>query len=153
MKTTLKKNWKSNLAIVLGLTLAVVVLAPVTEAGGSRLKVKMNEPFVVDGQMYDPAMLTVREAGDYSPTSVFAEVWVGNECLGRLVATEAGVASDDDDTLTFARNQNGDLVLVGVNFRGEPARNFTPQVAVPYTALAQAPLSSDEPGVAVARKN
>lgn len=117
------KHWKTHAMVTLSLALLTTALAPATLAEQNRLRVDIQEPFVVNGHVYQASQLTVKEVGRYSPHSVFAEVWVGNECLGQMIAREqTGGALAANDSVVFSRNSAGTLVLVGLDFRGQPTR-------------------------------
>jgi hypothetical protein len=119
------KNWKLNALIVGTLVLLTVIFSPASHAADQRLMVRVDEAFEVNGQVYESAQLTLRQRGAYNPTATINEIWVGNECLGMLLARE--VASEHvsaSDSFLFDRNAQGTLVLVGVTFRGERAREL-----------------------------
>lgn len=119
------KNWKLNALIVGSLVLLTAILAPAAEASDQRLAVRVAEAFEVNGQLYDAGKLTLRQRGDYNPTATINEIWVGNQCLGMLLAREVGSGEmSASDSFIFSRNAQGNLVLVGVTFRGEPAREL-----------------------------
>ena len=77
------KKFKVHALIVLTLTALAVAFAPATEAAELRMKVRIDEPFEINGQLYEPAVLTLRHMGRYNPTTTINEVWVGNQCLGQ----------------------------------------------------------------------
>ena len=120
------KSLKLPFAIVLTLTVLAAVLAPAAEAGDHRLRVSVDEPFVFQGELHSPNTVTVREVGDYTPNAVFAEIWVGNECLGRMLAEveDASSPAAEVDSVLFTRSARGQLVLVGMSFRGEQTRRL-----------------------------
>jgi len=119
------KNWKLNALIVGSLVLLTVIFAPAAKADDHRLVVKVNEAFKVNGHLYESGRLSLREMGAYNPSATINEIWVGNECLGMLLAQEVHTSTPaDSDSFVFARNAEGTLVLVGVTFRGEPAREL-----------------------------
>lgn len=119
------KNLKINALIVGSLVLATVIFAPSAKADELRLAIRVNEAFEVNGQLYDAGKLSLRQTGDYNPSATINEIWVGNQCLGILLAqqVESDVISDSDSFL-FDRNAKGTLVLVGVTFRGQRAREL-----------------------------
>ena len=75
--------------------------------------------------MFPASAVILKEVSRYNPTLTLNEVWVGDECLGRLLAA----ASSDywgriDDALLFERDPEGHLVLVGFALRGREAQEF-----------------------------
>ena len=83
-------------------------------AGGLRLAADMNEPVIVDGRLYEGGVLTLRSVARYNPATTFHEVWVGDHCLGLLLARHSRGNSDDTrDTFLFRRDSQGRLVLMG----------------------------------------
>ena len=68
------KHWKRNTLIVLGLTLAVTLLAPGTEAGDRQLRANMTESFIIDGRRYEPAVPAVNEAARIETMCQFARL-------------------------------------------------------------------------------
>jgi len=120
---SLKRSWKLHLVTVIALTLLIVLTAPAIEASSHRMRVHIDESFELNGVLHRPNVVTVREVGAYSPTSVFAEICVGNRCVGRLIAHESDEEGlSEYNSLVFDRNREGHLVLVGIGFRGQPTR-------------------------------
>jgi hypothetical protein len=144
------KHWKTRALIVLSLALLTAVLAPEASADQNRLRVEIQEPFMIDGTLYPADLLTVREVGSYSPHAVFAEIWVGNECLGQLIAREdpRGLAAVND-SVVFTRDSHGTLVLVGLDFRGEPSLMLDSALR-PEMLAASHETPTDTAGVALA---
>jgi hypothetical protein len=89
-------------------------------ASGERMTVHVDEAFVVDGQAYPAGPVTVRMLRAYNPSSNLNEIWAGDQRLGMLV-TRQGEKSDTiaDDSLLFARDADGTLVMVGYTLRGD----------------------------------
>ena len=108
-------------------TLAVVaaLFAPDAAAADTTLTLQVSESFEVDGQVYPADTLTLRQVGTYNPTATLNEVWVGKHCLGVLVGkVDPRGSISETDSLIFTRNAEGRLMLVGVEFRGQPAREL-----------------------------
>jgi len=119
------RNWKKSALIVIVLTLLTVLFAPAAPAAEHRIKVRVDEPFEVNGRMYAAGTLTLRHLGDYNPTATLNELWVEGECLGMLLAVEsAGGHVAGSDSVIFSRAADGRLVLKHVAFRGEPVREL-----------------------------
>ena len=111
--------------MVLALAGLVVLFAPEARAAGRRLVAQIEEPFVVNGQLFPPGELSVRELGEYSPVAKLDEVQVDGRTLGYVVAHElSDDRAADTDALIFARNQDGQLVLQSVAVAGEPTRKL-----------------------------
>jgi hypothetical protein len=95
-------------------------------AAGPTLVVSVDEPFEVDGQLFPAATLSLRAVHEFTPTTTLNEVWVGDRCLGLMMA----VRTDDPrleasrNAVLFGRNLGGDLVLRGFAYRlaGWPER-------------------------------
>jgi len=101
---------------VLSAAAALVVLASFLPAGaaGPRLLADLGEPLVVDGQLYRPGVLSLRSVAEYNPASIFHEVWVGDQCLGLLLAERSPAdGREGRDAILFRRDSWGRLVLVG----------------------------------------
>lgn len=134
-----KSGWGrvASLGIVFGLV-GMGVNVPPVEAAGSRISVRMEEPFEIGGHVYPAGVLTVRNVSDYNPTLSMDEIWVGGSCLGMKLAHRA--ASDTPvthDAVLFERNSEGVLVLAGYilsnSGRGEQHR-FDNAAAEPLRA-------------------
>ena len=125
MKPMKPRNWKQIAWIVTALAVLTVIFAPASSASGQQLVVEMTEPFEINGVLYPADVVRVQELGAYNPTSTLNEVWVGNECLGVLLAkTGDNETQAATHSLTFAQDRNGHLVLLGIAYRGEPARDL-----------------------------
>ena len=113
-------------ALTLGVIAVLAVgFVPSAMADQHRLRVAIDEPFMVNGYTFAPGQLLLRQLGDYNPIATLNEIWVGNHCLGVLLAREVpGATASDHDSMILVRNGDGLLVLVGVAFRGEPARDL-----------------------------
>jgi hypothetical protein len=108
-----------------GIALAVLVLAPASLAGGARIVATVEEPFEVDGRLFPAGAVTLREASRFSPTQTLNELWVGDECLGRLLAVPASdYWGRVEDALLFQRDPEGHLDLVGFALKGREAQEF-----------------------------
>jgi len=118
------------------------------------MRAVVEESFEVNGTLFSPNVVTVRELGQYSPNSVFAEICVGSECVGQLIAYDDGKMKPSDvNSLVFGRSAQGHLVLIGLSFRGEPTRMLSPYASSAAIALAEAS-GTAEPGAAlVASRN
>ena len=122
----MKINWNRLALIVATLAALAALTAPVVEAGGSRLSANIKEPFEINGTLYPASSLSVRHISDYTPTSSFNEIWVGNECLGMVLAANTAVArAEGDDLLFFQRAPLGHLVLTGFAFHGQRAQDLS----------------------------
>jgi hypothetical protein len=107
------------LALLAGLT------APDSSAAGSRLVVRVDEPFEVNGRLFPAGELSLREVAAFSPVITLNEVCVENECLGLLLAQERSDASVAPcDEMVFRRDGRGHLVLESVAIEGRPALDF-----------------------------
>lgn len=112
-------------AVLGGIVLAALVAAPVSLAGGARIVAEVAEPFEVDGRLFPAGAVTLREVSRFSPTQTLNEVWVGDECLGRLLAVNASdYWGRVDDALLFQRHPEGHLDLVGFALKGRKAQEF-----------------------------
>ncbi len=97
---------------------AAVVLAcagfAVVGAAEPRLVVQVAWPFAINGTLYPPGTLTLRQVADYTPSSSLDEVWVGDECIGmvmtRLARTQRRATKS---TAIFRRGEDGNLQLFG----------------------------------------
>lgn len=122
----MKINWNRLALIVATLAALVALTAPVAEAGGSRLTANIKEPFEINGTLYPAGSLSVKQIGDYTPTSSFNEIWVGDECLGLVLAANTpALAEEDGDSLFFQRAPLGHLVLTGFAFHGQRAQDLS----------------------------
>ena len=119
MSAKANKPWKLGW-IVFALAVLVGLFAPESAAAGHRVAAQLTEPFEVNGHLFDHGELAVREIASYNPTMTLNEVWVGDRCLGLLLAAESdNVSSGTDDTLIFERTAQGHLLLVGFAYRGQ----------------------------------
>jgi hypothetical protein len=98
---------------------AVVGLAGDALAAGPRLVVDLDEPFVVDGEVYEAGELSLRPVLAFTPTVTLNEVWVDNRCLGVLRATRSGRSDLEAsrNAVLFGRDESGRLVLRGFAYR------------------------------------
>lgn len=109
--------------LVLALTIAVAPARP-TWAHGPQLRVRMDEPFEVAGQLFPAGVLTLRSIVAYNPASSIDEIWIGGDCVGALVADKVfDRATVAEDTVLFERGAGGRLTLVGYMLRGEGTEN------------------------------
>ncbi len=91
-------------------------------AGGERLVVQVDEPFEINGEMYEAGVLSVKVLRDYTPSSTLNEVWVGNERVGMMLAKRGSATlGTRADTVVFERTAGGHLTLVGYTLRGQEA--------------------------------
>jgi len=94
-------------------------LVPEARAQGPRLTVRVSEPFEFQGRLWPASTLSVLPVASYNPVATLDEVWIGTECLGRVVADRLPSATEAaDDVVLFARNAADRLVLVGYALRG-----------------------------------
>ena len=106
---------KLVLALVLTLTLGATA-----QAAGEQLVVELNQPFEVNGTMYEGGQVSIKVLRQHTPSIALSEVWVGGECVGMLMAHRSDAALPSaDDTLVFRRAEAGHLQLVGYALRGE----------------------------------
>lgn len=98
---------------------AVVGLAGDAWAAGPRLVVEVDEPFVIDGEVYEAGELSLRPVLDFTPTITLNEVWVGDRCLGVLRAfrSEGDDLEASRNAILFGRDDSGLLVLRGFAYR------------------------------------
>jgi len=121
----MKMNWNRLALIVATLAALAALCAPVAEAGGSRLSANIKEPFEINGTLYPAGSLSVRQIGDFTPTSTFNEIWVGGECLGMVIAADASASGQEGtDSLFFQRAPLGHLVFTGFAFHGQRAQDL-----------------------------
>ncbi len=120
--------------LVLAGVIALASASPAL-AVGPRLSVRVSEPFEVAGRIYPAGSLSLRTIVDYNPSTAMDEVWIGNECLGLLLAERSlNGRPSDQDTVTFERNHEGRLVLVGYVLRGDGKDNVYRYRATPTHA-------------------
>lgn len=114
----LARMTRVSLVVVMTLSCSMTGSAPL--ADGSRLQVKVDEPFEIGGIVYPAGRLTVKTLRDYTPSTTLNELWVGNTCLGMFVTRISGEESSDptDESIVFTRDYRGRLVLVGYAFVG-----------------------------------
>jgi hypothetical protein len=94
-------------------------LVPEARAQGPRLTVHVSEPFEFQGRLWPASTLSVLPGATYNPVATLDEVWIGTECLGRMVADRMPSAVEaSDDVMLFARNAADRLVLIGYALRG-----------------------------------
>jgi hypothetical protein len=119
-------NWNRLALVVIVLAALAALCAPAVEARGFRLSANISEPFEVNGILYPAGSLSVRQLGDYTPTSTFNEIWVGDECLGVVLASDIPThVKERSDSLFFHRAPMGHLVLTGFAFRGQRAQDLS----------------------------
>jgi hypothetical protein len=84
-------------------------------AGSASLSVRLHEPFVVGARSFEGGLLSLRSIRSYNPTSALGELWVGDECLGLVVARRdpAEPRGSAVDRVLFRRGSEGRLVLAG----------------------------------------
>jgi len=122
---------------------ALAVLGATAVAGAPRVVVEIDEPFVLQGRVCPPGVVSIRHVEHYTPTAALHEVCVADECLGLFLADRTSFASDGRaDTLRFERGADGGLVLVGyTSHRGRHAEfhRFSPSPSVVPELLAASP--------------
>jgi hypothetical protein len=142
MRRCRRPGWFRLLVIVGG----VLCASAAAGAGGPRLVVDIDEPFLLQGRVCPAGTVSVRLVSSYNPASTFHQVCVGGECLGVFLADR--VVRDggaDEDMLRFARNRHGDLVLLGYTLRGSGTTElfrFSPSPNTPPELIARAPIAS-----------
>lgn len=142
MRRGTRPGWFRVLVVVGGLTGALATV----EAGGPRLVIEVEEPFLLQGRVCPAGTLSVRLASRYNPATTLHEVCVGGECLGLFLADH--VAQDgeaDEDRIRFERNRRGDLVLLGYTLRGTHSPEFfrfSPSPNAPSDWIARAPTAT-----------
>lgn len=102
---------------------AVAGFASAALAAGPRLAVTVDEPFVIDGERFPAGELSLRPLRNFTPTTTLNEVWVGNRCLGVLMASRTDDRSREasSDAVLFGRDDSGQLVLRGFSYRVDGA--------------------------------
>ena len=107
------------------LTLIAVcaIAVSATWAGSPRLVVRMDEPFVVDGDVHPAGVLTLRTVRNFTPSSTLNEVWAGDRCLGMLIAHRSAdpTLEASRNAVMFVRDGEGRLVLRGFAYRDDGA--------------------------------
>ena len=122
----MKMNWNRLALIVATLAALAALCAPTVEAGSYRMSAKISEPFEINGTLYPAGSLSVRQIGDYTPTSTFNELWVADECLGVVLASDMPAhVKERSDSMFFRRAPMGHLVLTGFAFRGQRAQDLS----------------------------
>jgi len=119
-----KELWWTAIA----LALLVGFLAPATPAADTTMVVKVNEPFVINGQAYAAGEISLRRFASYSPISSLHEVRVNGQSFGYVMARN-NPDSDEvskSNRVVFERNAQGRLVLASLATRGEPLRDLLP---------------------------
>ena len=105
----------------LGLLVASAVLGLPGDAlaAGPRLVVDVDEPFIVDGELYEAGELSLRPVLDFTPTITLNEIWIGDRCLGVLRATRSDTRNLEAsrNAVLFGRDDAGQLVLRGFAYR------------------------------------
>ncbi len=119
-------NWKRLSWWIGGLVLLAALAAPDLAAGQHSVSATIQEPFEFNGEAFGPGTLTVREVSHYNPATTLNEIWVDNRCLGLMLADISSVPASPgaDDRMHFERSAAGNLVLVGLAYRDQPAREF-----------------------------
>lgn len=134
---------RGGLTRTIGLLTALAVLGTTAVASGPRVVVEIDEPFMLQGQVCPPGIVSIRHVAQYTPTAALHEVCVADECLGVFLAHRTSFASDGrEDTLRFERGADGGLVLVGyTSHRGRHAEfhRFSPSPNVIPELLATSP--------------
>jgi hypothetical protein len=134
---TVRAGWVRAMGVA-GL---LAVLWTATGAGGPRLMVEIDEPFVLQGQVCPAGTLSIRPVSQYNPASTFHEVCIENECLGVFPAERIAFETDDErDTLRFERDAGGMLVLVGYTLHRDGRaefHRFAPSPNAPVHLLAR----------------
>ena len=107
---------KFVLALVLTFTLGAAA-----HAAGERLTVELHQPFEVNGTVYEGGQVSVKVLRQHTPSIALSEVWVGDQCVGMLMAhrSDAPTLPSSEDTLVFRRSASGHLQLVGYALRGQ----------------------------------
>lgn len=111
--------------VIGGLVLVAALAAPELQAAERSVHANLDEPFLINGDVYDAGRVTLREVGDYNPRTTMNEVWVGETCLGLMLAERTSApVTHSNDRLLFERDYNGTLMLVGFAYRGERTHEF-----------------------------
>ena len=107
------------------LTALLVVVWTTVGAGGPRVVVKIDEPFMLQGQVYPAGTISIRAVSQYNPTSMLHEVCIEDQCLGVFLAERIDFETDDQrDTFRFERNAEGTLVLLGYTLHRKGRAEF-----------------------------
>jgi hypothetical protein len=94
-------------------------------AGGPRLVVEVDEPFLLQGQLVPAGEVSLRLVSRYNPTSTLHAVDVDGTCLGVFRAESwSSAAGDRRDTIRFERDARGRLVLTGYTLRRGRSADF-----------------------------
>jgi len=108
-----------TMTLVLGILPGLSGGVSESRAGGPRLTVSVSEPFEFQGRVWPATTLSVMPVATYNPSASLDEIWIGAECLGRMVAHRRPVGSPaTQDVVVFERNADQRLVLVGYALRG-----------------------------------
>ncbi len=144
-------NWKKLSWWIGVLVLLAALAAPELAAARHTVSAKISEPFLFNGEPFQPGTLTVREVSHYNPGTTLNEIWIGNRCWGLILAdvSDAAVGRESDDRILFERNAAGRLVLVGFAYHGQPLREFYGYDPLAVGGRWSSPARSAE-GVAVA---
>jgi hypothetical protein len=88
-------------------------------AVGPSLVVDVDEPFVIDGEVFEAGELTLRPVRSFTPTITLNEIWVGDRCLGLLQASRSDRSNLEAsrNAVLFGRDVAGHLVLRGFAYR------------------------------------
>jgi len=128
--------------MVIALAVLAGLLAPPVPAASPRLVVHLNEPFEVNGHVYQSGKLSLRQVREYSPIATLNEIRVDGHSLGVVLARDHGATTPAvRDELIFERNVNGRLVLASLALKGEPVRKLytlgAGDDAGPWQAMSQ----------------
>lgn len=137
------------LIVVALVALAAWAAPPVLAA--DMVTARVPEPFEVNGEVYPPGTLSVKEIGALSPVATLHEFRIDGESRGFvLVRPEAGAPASASTELGFSRAAAGHLVLASVAVAGRPEGTVHAHAweGVEWPAGAEDPQAT-----AVARKN
>ncbi len=127
----------------------------VTEAvaGGPRLSATVSEPFEFQGRVFPAGPVSVRPMADYNPSASIDQVWIGDECLGMMVADRHPASKPSrHDAVLLERSAGGRLVLVGYVLRDQE-QNSTFRYRSPAAIVTRGPAApaGDGPTTVAAR--
>ncbi|MDH3627442.1 MAG: hypothetical protein OEV00_03135 [Acidobacteriota bacterium] len=112
-------QWMALTVAALSLAVVVGVTAPEAQAAGRRVVADMDQPFVINGQLFDTGRLSIQTISSYTPGTEMNELWVDNTCVGYLLSKSQDGELGARDRFLFDRQADGHVVLVGFQFRGE----------------------------------
>ena len=78
MRRFMRPGWFRVLVVVGSLAVALAT----AEAGGPRLVIEIEEPFLLQGQACPAGTVSIRFISRYNPASTLHEICAGGECLG-----------------------------------------------------------------------